>query len=268
MFTPNRLISATGVLAITLGLALTAMGQKKPPPPQSSAVNTSRSNIKNNRNIKVVEDPPGTVRCVVTGEKIAKDCTKDQVDLLNKALTTSAQKEQATSAQRTNKFTAKPQLSLAPNGSLLCDKKPCTAGDLSDVNKAAMEGINDPIGGIAYTRNASGVMEATSVSQSLTCLPADVKDTEIVQATKGDPLGTRVTVGQKLKDLKARCSKNGTLIGETGNEIIFYRLKNCYGTPPPDLAERVKKQQDELRALSKKGTVIEISCNPSGVPIP
>jgi hypothetical protein len=154
MFTPNRLISATGVLAITLGLALTAMGQKKPPPggggdptvQQSSAVNTSRSNIKNN--FKVVEVPPGKVRCVVTGEKIAKDCTKDQVDLLNKALTTSAQKEQATSAQRTGKFKAKPQLSLAPNGSLLCDKKPCTAGDLSDVNKAAMEGANDPIGGV------------------------------------------------------------------------------------------------------------------------
>jgi hypothetical protein len=158
MFTPNRLISATGVLAITLGLALTAMGQKKPPPPpQASAVNTSRSNIKNN--INVVEVPPGKVQCVVTGEKIAKDCTKDQVDLLNKALTAqearvnselenATQKEQATSAQRKSKLKAKPQLSLAPNGSLLCDKKPCTAGDLSDVNKAAMEGVDDPITGV------------------------------------------------------------------------------------------------------------------------
>jgi hypothetical protein len=151
MFTPNRLISATGILAITLGLALTAMGQ------QSSGVNTSRSNIKNNLNIKVVEGPPGKVRCIVTGEKIAKDCTKDQVDLLNKALTTSVQKGTAaddarvsvelenaqggttpSEAQRTSKSKAKPpQLSLAPNGSLLCDKKPCTAANLADVNNAA-----------------------------------------------------------------------------------------------------------------------------------
>jgi hypothetical protein len=124
---------------------------------------------------------------------------------------------------------------------------------------------------VNYTRNAGGTMEATSVFQSLTCLPADVKDTEIVDGTLTAPNGydgARVTVGQKLKDLKARCGEKGTLVDASGRGIVFYRLRNCYGTPPPDLAKRVKKQQDELSTASKKGTVIEISCNPSGVPIP
>jgi hypothetical protein len=132
---------------------------------------------------------------------------------------------------------------------------------------------------ITYTRNAGGPMEATSIkesntkpSQSFTCLPADVKDTEIAATLTswkgGSPVVTRVTVGQKLMDLKARCSKNGTLIDATGKEIIFHRLTNCYGTPPPDLEKRVKKEQDEINAAIKKGTVIEITCNPSGVPIP
>jgi hypothetical protein len=52
--------------------------------------------------------------------------------------------------------------------------------------------------------------------RSLTCLPADIKPADVVEATltasNGDgrsPAVTRITVEQKLTGLKARCGKNG-----------------------------------------------------------
>jgi len=124
--------------------AVAAMGQ------QTSGVNTSRSNVKNN--LKVVQGPGGKVRCTVSD----KDCTKEQVEQLSKAL---AGKNAADAQRRMHdKWTTSEAVSittvaLGPDGSLVCGTKDgktssCTAAHLGTLNSAAaaMPAANDPTG--------------------------------------------------------------------------------------------------------------------------
>jgi hypothetical protein len=69
-----------------------------------------------------------------------------------------------------------------------------------------------------------------------------------------------VTVGQKLKELNARCVK-GRIMGSNNKEIRFFRIA-CWGIPPPDYQEMQAEQKRKLAALKAKYTVIVIGCDP------
>lgn len=102
------------------------------------------------------------------------------------------------------------------------------------------------------------------------CLPANVKLDDIV-ATKviGDlrPANVvRTTVAQTLEALGVVCKKD-RLIDTSGKEIYFYHRVGCWGNPPQNYGEILRKQQEDLDRLKKKYTVVEMTCNPSGVPI-
>ena len=102
------------------------------------------------------------------------------------------------------------------------------------------------------------------------CLPSEVTLTDVVssQLISSGPSGAhvkKITIKEKLTELKARC-KNGKLVDHKGREIRFYRLKGCWGNPPADYQEILRDQEKELQELRKRYTVIEMTCNPSGLP--
>jgi|GEM_PF-6803630 len=130
----------------TIGHATTTAPGSSPspkptPPPvqdQSTVINSSRSNIKNNlapatsypsgvhipNNLQIVQGPGGTLNCRVSVEGVKGDtaCTPAQV----KAIAASIPPPSAL------------QLSLAKDGTtLLCGTKPCTAAHLKALNEAA-----------------------------------------------------------------------------------------------------------------------------------
>lgn len=74
----------------------------------------------------------------------------------------------------------------------------------------------------------------------------------------------KITVAQKLAALKASC-KRGKLVDAAGKEIHFYRLEGCWGNPPEDYQEILRKQGEELARLRERYNVIEMTCNPDGV---
>jgi hypothetical protein len=98
------------------------------------------------------------------------------------------------------------------------------------------------------------------------CLPKDIKRTDVVtvqQRGPGRSGGKKVTVEQKLKEIKARCRK-GKLVDAAGKPIYFYQLQGCWGNPPEGYQEILSAQQRELEKLRKTYRVIEMTCNPSG----
>ena len=106
-------------------------------------------------------------------------------------------------------------------------------------------------------------------SQSFnSCLPKEVKPTEVVSARLAGSSSVlkKVTVRETLAQLKASCKK-GKLVDAAGREIRFYRLEGCWGNPPADYQEILRKQSEELEKLKKQYTVIEMTCNPEGASI-
>jgi hypothetical protein len=104
------------------------------------------------------------------------------------------------------------------------------------------------------------------------CLPPGIKAIDVVSAelavsSKGSRTVKTVTVRQKLNQLRAHC-RHGKLVDSRGKEIHFYHLTGCWGNPPADYLKIIQRQEDELKELKKKYTVIEMTCNPSGIPIP
>ena len=100
------------------------------------------------------------------------------------------------------------------------------------------------------------------------CLPEGTKLTDVVSAIiarpgAGPAASKKITVEQKLLELKARCKK-GKLVDASGREIRFYRLVGCWGNPPADYQEILARQTEEVEKLKKKYTVIEMTCNPDG----
>lgn len=89
------------------------------------------------------------------------------------------------------------------------------------------------------------------------CLPEGItlKDV-VVYRQKAE---RNVTVKDKLIELKAKC-ENGKLVDEHRKEIRFFRVQ-CWGNAPADYRERQQKQQDELKELQKKHTVVVMECN-------
>ena len=108
-------------------------------------------------------------------------------------------------------------------------------------------------------------------AETVQCLPEYVKPTDVVSTrlvqTDGATLVEKITVEQKLTELKANC-KNGKLVDAAGTEIYFYKLTGCWGNPPRNYQEMLQRQEAELAILRKQYTVIEMTCNPSGLPIP
>lgn len=90
------------------------------------------------------------------------------------------------------------------------------------------------------------------------CLPDDITLKDVV-AYRGDAT-KNVTVRHKLIELKAKC-ENDKLVDAHHREIRFFRIQ-CWGAPPADYRERQRKQQDELKELEKKYTVVVMGCNP------
>jgi hypothetical protein len=100
------------------------------------------------------------------------------------------------------------------------------------------------------------------------CLPNDVKlmdvvSTEMRRSAKGPNEIKKITVEQKLKELNARCSR-GKFVDSYGKRIYFYRVIGCWGNPPADYQEILKRQDTELENLRKRYHVVEMTCNPSG----
>lgn len=103
------------------------------------------------------------------------------------------------------------------------------------------------------------------------CLPSDIKLTDIVsaQVIRSDASGNtvkRVNVKERLTALKARC-RRGKLVDRRGRQIYFYRLTGCWGNPPANYLEILERQRNELSNLKKRYTVVEMSCNTSGLEI-
>ena len=113
---------------------------------------------------------------------------------------------------------------------------------------------------------SNGILQASLAK----CLPANIKLSDVVEATSANrrAIGVhKVTVEEKLNELKATCNGDNKLVDENGKQIVFYHLTGCWGNPPLDYQEILQKQRDELVRLKQQYTVIEMTCNPSGMPI-
>ena len=122
----------------------------------------------------------------------------------------------------------------------------------------------------AFHQKASTPSQTPVLSR---CLPSGIKLDDVVSAdisgyAKGQPVGLhKVTVEQKLTELNATCS-NGELVDVSGKKISFYHLTGCWGNPPYNYQDILQNQRDEINKLKEQYTVIEMTCNPSGIPIP
>ena len=105
---------------------------------------------------------------------------------------------------------------------------------------------------------------AVVYSQKYPCLDPAISLTDPVSFESTS--GKAITVGHKLKTLRARCSHK-KLVDRKGRPIRFYQLKGCWGQPPPNYDQVLDRQRKELADLRKKYTVIEITCNSSGLPV-
>lgn len=119
----------------------------------------------------------------------------------------------------------------------------------------------------------SSTPSVTSNSNVSSCLPPKIKLTDIVSAelisfsaSNGYTI-KKVTVAQKLSELQASCAASGKLVDGTGREIYFYQLTGCWGNPPFNYQDILAKQRQELEQLRQHYTVIEMTCNPSGIPL-
>jgi hypothetical protein len=132
---------------------------------------------------------------------------------------------------------------------------------------AYAQATGGPLTGQASTNN--GVSQPSLAA----CLPADIKLSDVVDATSsgyanGQPAGLhKITVEQTLHELKATCNSDNKLVDGNGKQIVFYHLTGCWGNPPSDYQDILRKQREDINKLKEQYTVIEMTCNPSGVPI-
>lgn len=109
----------------------------------------------------------------------------------------------------------------------------------------------------------------TSAQKYNKCLPPDVKEDTVIgwdNPVNSERPSTPITVRQTLAKLKAKCVCD-KLVNSRGKEIRFFQLQGCWGQRPPNAGAIMEKQKADLDELKKKYLVIEITCNPSGVPV-
>lgn len=75
-----------------------------------------------------------------------------------------------------------------------------------------------------------------------------------------------VTVEEKIRQMRGRCFK-GRLVDPKGRRIRFYRL-HCFGAPTAYALKTMQQQREDLDALRKRFTVVEMTCNTDGRPTP
>jgi hypothetical protein len=104
---------------------------------------------------------------------------------------------------------------------------------------------------------------------ALSCLPKDITSDTIVSANMvANGQIKKITVKQTLKTLTASCQRQ-RLVDQQGREIRFFQQVGCTGAPPPpDLVKQWEIKRAELVQLKKRYTVIELTCNASGLPLP
>ncbi len=113
------------------------------------------------------------------------------------------------------------------------------------------------------------ILAASANGQASKCLPPDIKEDTVVgwdNPVNSERPSKPITVKQTLSKLKARCSR-GKLVDRRGKKIRFFQLQGCWGTPPPGYADILLRQKQEIADLRKKFTVVEVTCNASGMPI-
>jgi len=91
------------------------------------------------------------------------------------------------------------------------------------------------------------------------CLQPPIKPDDVVTFGRGGT-SKKVTVKDKLIELKATCRK-GNLVDGKRRGIRFFQTE-CWGNPPADYLEVLRKQREEIAQLKKKYTVIEMTCDP------
>ena len=117
---------------------------------------------------------------------------------------------------------------------------------------------------VIFAGLCSGGLVVSASAQKYSCLPSDIKEDSIVSVVektspKGDTF-TRITVGQTLKKLRAKCFR-GKLIDSRKREIRFFQLQGCWGNPPEDYLAILDAKKKEIARLKKRYTVIEMTCN-------
>lgn len=122
--------------------------------------------------------------------------------------------------------------------------------------------VGRPLAGRGSLRSTPCHAGTQSTQKQLPCLPKDVGTDDLVEYGAGSKTA-KVTVGKKLSELKARCSK-GKLRDRKGREIRFFHI-SCWGNPPPDYLEIQRQEQAELAKLKLRYTVIVFGCNPLGL---
>jgi len=97
------------------------------------------------------------------------------------------------------------------------------------------------------------------------CLSKGVALDTIVSADfKG---ANKISVSQKLTSLRASC-QHGQLVDKGDKPIKFYNLTGCWGNPPPNYLQIMADQDQAIKNLQTQYTVITITCDSSGIPIP
>ena len=109
-----------------------------------------------------------------------------------------------------------------------------------------------------------GIFGGVCIAQKYSCLPSGVTTDAAVSyvtvtSPKGEQSTKKVTVGQTLKKLKAKCSRNKLIDGKR-RQIYFYNMQGCWGNPPEDYLELLEQQKQQITNLKKKYTVIEMTC--------
>ena len=103
-------------------------------------------------------------------------------------------------------------------------------------------------------------------STIISCLPESRQLTDVVSTEGVGNNLKKITIGDKLRELKATC-KNNRLVDAQGKEIRFSnRPQSCGGAALNE--EIVEQRRQEIEALQKKYTVIIIGCDFSGIPLP
>lgn len=104
------------------------------------------------------------------------------------------------------------------------------------------------------------------------CLPSGItfdKVVEVIGVVGNKVPPVKITVQQTLSKLGAYCTVGHVLVDGNGKRIAFYQDTGCGGAMPGARAERERREEEKrLDALKQKYDVVEMTCNPSGIPIP
>ena len=126
------------------------------------------------------------------------------------------------------------------------------------INMIECRSSRNPANAASSSNSQSNTMnDKDKQAAQFDCLPDEVTVKDVV--TYRSDAKKNVTVRDKLIELKAQCDDD-KLVDKHQKEIRFFRVQ-CWGNPPADYRERQRRQQDELKELEKKYTVVVMGCN-------